>query len=289
MHEFQAIHELHEEMNDPINLLCEILDVSRSGYYKWFNHTPTDREKENQRLMKRVKEKFHKYDGIFGYRRITIALNRESKDRTYNYKRIRRLMLKMGLKSHIRRSNGYSTKTSYVNIEENHLNRDFRANHPNEKWVTDITHLHYGDGRKAYLSAIKDLYDGTIIAYKIGKCNNNPLVMETLKEAIEKNPEAEPLLHSDRGSQYTSKKYRQITTKAGIKRSMSRVGKCIDNGPMESFFGHFKCESYDLKNYSTYEELGKDIDDYMNFYNYERFQHTRNNLTPIEFRYQVAA
>nr|WP_231492071.1 IS3 family transposase [Alkalibacterium sp. AK22] len=287
--EFQAIFEYHQETGVSIQLLCEVLDVSRSGYYKWLNHTPSERELEAQQLKKRIKERFYHYKGLFGYRRITIALNRDSKEKQYDKKVIRRLMVQMGLRSHIRRSSGYSTKTSYVNIEDNLLNREFKADKPNQKWATDITHLRYGDGQKAYLSAIKDLYDGSIIAYKVGKFNNNGLVMETLNEAIERNSGASPLLHSDRGSQYTSKQYRQITTEAGITRSMSRVGKCIDNGPMESFFGHFKCESYKLKQYSTYEELEKDIQHYMNFYNYERFQETRNNLTPIEYRYQVAA
>lgn len=270
-------------------MLCNILDVSRSGYYKWLNHTPSRWEEETERLMSWIKERFYHYNGIFGYRRLTIDLNRASKTKRYNRKRVRRLMIQMGLKSYIRRSNGYCTRTSYKNIEENHLNREFEADKPNEKWVTDITHLHYGDGQKAYLSAIKDLYDGSIIAYKLRKHNDNPLVMATLKDALETNPNATPLLHSDRGSQYTSKTYRQLTTEAGITRSMSRVGKCIDNGPMESFFGHFKCESYKLKHYSTYKELERDIQKYMKFYNYERFQETRNSLTPMEYRYQAAA
>ncbi|TFD95499.1 IS3 family transposase, partial [Jeotgalibacillus sp. R-1-5s-1] len=146
------------------------------------------------------------------------------------------------------------------------------ASQPNQKWVTDITHLHYGLGNKAYLSVIKDLYDGSVVAYKIGHFNNNALVMDTLKAAIEANPDATPLLHSDRGSQYTSKEYRYITTQAGITRSMSRVGKCIDNAPIESFFSHFKCERYELKQYKNYEELVNDIDQYMRFYNEERYQ-----------------
>ncbi len=215
-------------------------------------------------------------------------INRKSK-KQYNRKRVRRLMGILDLKSYIRRSNGYCTKTSYVNIEDNILNREFTAGQPNQKWVTDITHLHHGLGNKAYLSVIKDLYDGSVVAYKIGRFNNNALVMDTLKQAIEANPDATPLLHSDRGSQYTSKEYRHITTQAGITRSMSRVGKCIDNAPIESFFGHFKCESYDLKQYKSYEELVKDIDDYMRFYNEGRYQQKLNNLTPIEYRYQVVA
>lgn len=238
--------------------------------------------------MKKIKKIFKKNNGNFGYRRITMTINRKYK-KQYKPKRIRRLMDLMGLKSHIRRSNGYSTKTSYVNIEENILNRDFTAEKPNEKWVTDITHMTYGFGNKAYLSAIKDLYDGSIIAYKVGRYNDNPLVMNTIKAAVKANPDATPLIHSDRGSQYTSKEYRYITTQAGMTRSMSRVGNCIDNAPIESFFGHFKCESYNLKNYRTYEELKKDIDKYIKFYNEERYQERLNSLAPLEYRHQAAA
>jgi len=251
-------------------------------------HEPTERQKENKKLMDEIRKIFKKRDGTFGYRRITMKINRKYK-KQYNYKRIRRLMIQMGLKSHIRRSNGYSTKTSYKNIEENILNREFTAERPNEKWVTDITHMNYGFGKKAYLSAIKDLYDGSIIAYQVSRYNDNPLVMNTLEAAIKANPEATPLIHSDRGSQYTSKEYRYMTTKAGMTRSMSRVANCIDNAPIESFFGHFKCESYDLKYYKSYKELKKDIDEYMRFYNEERYQEKLNSLAPLEFRYQAAA
>ncbi|GIP62837.1 hypothetical protein J32TS6_13920 [Virgibacillus pantothenticus] len=113
--------------------------------------------------------------------------------------------------------------------------------------------------------------------------------MNTLKEAIEANPDATPLIHSDRGSPYTSKEYRYLTTEAGMKRSMSRVGNCIDNAPIESFFGHFKCESYDLKNYKNFEALEKDIDKYITFYNEERYQKRLNSLAPLEYRHQAVA
>lgn len=113
--------------------------------------------------------------------------------------------------------------------------------------------------------------------------------METLDKAIKANPEAEPLIHSDRGSQYTSKDYRRKTTEAGMTRSMSRTANCLDNASIESFFGHFKCEKYDLNTYLTYHSLTDDIDDYMKFYNEERYQETLNSLTPLEFRYQAAA
>lgn len=198
-------------------------------------------------------------------------------------------MLLAGLKSFIRRSNGYCTKTSYVNIEENILDREFEAEAPNRKWVTDVTYLQYGNRCRAYLSTIRDLYDGSIVAYQVSRFNNNPLVMDTLAAAIAQYPDARPLLHSDRGSQYTSKEYRYRTTKAGITRSMSRSGNCVDNAPMESFFSHFKCECYDLKRYDSFEALNADIDRYIHFYNYERYQEKLNSLAPMEYRHQTVA
>lgn len=269
-------------------MLCDILKVSRSGYYKWLKYEPTDYHKESKWLMKEIQEVFDKVDGIYGYRRITMHINR-THHTSYNPKRIRRLMIKLDLKSHIRRSNGYSTQASYRNIEPNHLNREFSADKPNEKWVTDVTHIHYGLGRKAYLSVVKDLYDRSTVAHHVSKANDNPLVIDTLELAVKKNPGAKPLLHSDRGSQYTSKEYRRKTTEAGIKRSMSRTANCLDNASIESFFSHFKSERYDSKTYMTYEALVDDIDDYIRFYNEERYQEKLNSLTPLEYRSQAVA
>lgn len=252
------------------------------------NRTPTPHETENTWLLGVVKTMFNEFNGIYGYRRLTMNINRRYGTQ-YNHKRIRRLLIKLGLRSHIRRSKGYCTKTSYKNIEENHLNGDFTAEAPNMVWLTDVTHLKYGAGKKAYLSAIKDVHDGSIVAYKVRKANDNPLVMDTFKAAIEKYPDATPMVHSDRGSQYTSKAFRQITTEAEMTRSMSRLATCTDNAPMENFFGHFKCECYDLKMYTTFETLETDIDQYIKFYNHDRFQAKLNSLSPMEFREQAAA
>ncbi|HEL0023088.1 TPA: IS3 family transposase, partial [Streptococcus equi subsp. zooepidemicus] len=284
LEEFQAIKDYSDKHSEAsISQLCQLIGVSRSGYYKWLNHKETTSEETNRTLLKTIKELHTKRKGILGYRRMTRAVNRKL-GTTYNKKRIRRLMRILGISSIIRRSRGYCTKTSFVNIEENILNREFAAHAPNQKWCTDVTFLQYGRGCKAYLSAIKDLYDGSIVAYHISKHNDNPLVMETLRKAIEINSGATPLLHSDRGSQYTSREYRMVTTQYQMTRSMSRVGKCIDNAPIESFFGHFKTECYDLKDYKTFEELVYDIDDYIYFYNNERFQEKHNGLAPLEVR-----
>src|SRR5699024_7539515 len=129
-------------------------------------------------------------------------------------------------------------------------NRECTAVHPNEKWVTDVTEFKYGQASKAYLSAILDLYDGSIISYVIGQSNNNPLVFETFDKALKVEPEAKPIFHSDRGFQYTSKTFKRKLENAGMTQSMSRVGKCIDNGPMESFWGKLKSEEYYLNTYN---------------------------------------
>lgn len=219
---------------------------------------------------------------------MTRDVNRQLKV-TYNKKRIRRLIHILSISSIIRHSRGYCTKTSFVNIEENIFNRDFTAYVSNQKWCTDVTFLQYGLGCKAYLSAIKDLYDDSIIAYHISKHNDNPLVMENLRKAMEANPDAIPPLHSDRGSQYMSREYRMVTTQYQMTRTISRIGKYIDNAPIESFFGHFKTECYDLKTYKTFEKAVADIDTYIYFYNNERFQERKNGLAPIEMRNKAVA
>ena len=271
----------------PIQALCKLLKVSRSGYYKWLKHQETNSEKENTKLMDKIKELHRLYNGILGYRRMTTFINRQL-GTTYNKKRIRRLMHILGISSVIRRVRHACTKAGDRFYEENILNRDFTATALNQKWCTDVTYLQYGLGAKAYLSAIKDLYDGSIIAYEISHNNDNPLVMKTIKKGLELNPGVTPIIHSDRGSQYTSKEYRYIIQQAGLTLSMSRVGKCIDNAPIESFFGHFKTESYHLKKYKSYDELVNDVTRYIEFYNTQRYQSKLNNLTPLEFRNQVA-
>ena len=170
---------------------------------------------------------------------------------------------------------------------ENILNRDFHAAGPNQKWVTDVTELKYGASQKAYLSAILDLYDGSIRSFIIGHSNNNRLVFDTLELALQGAPESQPLLHSDRGFQYTSHAFRRMTKTAGITQSMSRVGKCIDNGPMESFWGALKCESYYLHKFEEFDELRYAIQQYIRFYNEERYQERLNGLSPLEFRTQA--
>ncbi|MBP1931953.1 transposase InsO family protein [Ammoniphilus resinae] len=234
--------------------------------------------------MKRLHEELK---GILGYRRMAMHMRRLF-DMPINRKRIYRLMKMAGIESVIRRKRKKYVRSSPQHIAENLLNREFKAENPNEKWVTDVTEMKYGTSQKAYLSAILDLYDGSIISYVLGTSNDNPLVMKTLDQAIEKAHGATPLIHSDRGFQYTSHEFRRKTKKAKLKQSMSRVGKCIDNGPMESFWGTLKCEKYYLDKYETFEELKKAIEDYIHFYNHDRLQLRLNGLSPLEYRAEAA-
>ena len=171
---------------------------------------------------------------------------------------------------------------------ENILNREFYADAPNEKWLTDVTEFKYYVGaevKKLYLSAILDLYDRRIVAYKIGDSNNNKLVFDTFDEAVKNNPNAHPLFHSDRGFQYTNKMFNAMLKAHNMRQSMFRVGRCMDNGPMEGYWGVLKSEMYDLKK----DELTQAIENYIHFYNTKRYQFRLHCMTPMEYHIAFAA
>lgn len=270
-----------------VKALCAYLKVSRSGYYKWKKSPESKLERENQYIMEILMDEFIASNQQAGYRSLTMILRRNY-GLIVNHKRVRRLMRKLGIASIIRRKRKSCTISSEQEAAENILNRNFKAEKPNEKWVTDVTYLSYGNNQKAYFSAVKDLYCGKIISYTVSKRNDNFLVLSTIKSALESNPEAKPLLHSDRGFQYTSQQYSKLLSDNGIRKSMSRVGKCIDNAPMESFWGHYKDEAYNHIKFESYEDLVKSIDNYVEYYNDRRYQWKLNSLTPTEYQDQAA-
>lgn len=184
----------------------------------------------------------------------------------------------------IRRKKKRYIKSTPQITAENILNREFVADSPNKKWLTDVTEFKLTNGSKAYLSAILDIVDNSIISYVIGKSNNNKLVFDTLDKAIEASPTAMLLFHSDRGFQYTSKTFKHKLNEINGIQSMSRVGRCIDNGPMEAFWGNLKSEMYYLRKFSTFEELEQAIDEYVKFYNKKRLQKKLKGMAPIEYR-----
>ena len=288
---YVAIRYLHDTQKYPIVKLCAVLNINRSSYYKWSKRKPSTNQLQNEKIIGWIKELYEAQNGILGYRQMTITINRIHKV-CYNKKRIRRLMQILCLKSVCR-----VKKKSYIpSIPEteadNVLNREFYADAPNEKWLTDVTEFKYYVGaeiRKLYLSAILDLYDKRIVAYKISDSNNNQLVFENFDEAVALNPDAHPLFHSYRGFQYTNKTFYNKLQAAKMRQSMSRVGRCIDNGPMESFWGMLKSEMYYLRRFTVSEELIRSIENYIYFYNNVRFQKRLRCMTPMEFHYAYAA
>lgn len=266
-----VITELSREKGYPIEKICKILDLNRSSYYKWLNRCKSVREAENEDLIHKISYIYAEFNGIYGYRRITDELNSQYGTK-YNYKRIYRLTRIVGLQAVIRRKRPKYQHSTPEITAENILNREFTAEGLNEKWLTDVTEFKYGNGEKLYLSAILDLKDKGIVSFAIGKNNNNKLVFDTFDLAVTKYPDAQPLFHSDRGFQYTSKLFKAKLDKAGMKQSMSRVGRCIDNGPMEGFWGILKCEMYYLHKFDNYESLAAAIEEYIHFYNYNRRQ-----------------
>ena len=252
---------------------------------------PSQSQLVNEQLVEWIKAYYEEQDGILGYRQMTITINRE-KETHFNKKRIRRLMQILHLKSVCRRAKNNYIKSTPEVTAENILNRDFTADAPNEKWLTDVTEFKYYVGvevKKIYLSAILDLYDRRIVAYRIGDSNNNDLVFRTFDEAVAHNPDAHPLFHSDRGFQYTSKTFHQKLIDAGMRQSMSRVGRCIDNGPMEGYWGILKSEMYYLHKFTDRSQLVAAIEKYIRFYNTKRYQLKLGCKTPMEFHTAFAA
>ena len=195
----------------------------------------------------------------------------------------------LGIKSRIRRKKVNRKRIKPQYTKENVLSRDFTSSEPNEKWLTDVTQFSIPeDNRRLYLSPIMDLYDNSIIEFNLSYKNNNYLVFTMFDNARKKHPNAKPILHSDRGYQYTSQHFKDRIEKARMTQSMSRVGKCIDNGPMEGFFGTLKVEMFYGKKFKSLDELKERIIEYIDFYNKRRFQERLRGMAPLEYRSQAS-
>ena len=274
---------LHAEKEYSISEMCTFARLPRSSYYKWLRRTESKSEAFNKRLSILIREAYEERSGILGYRQMTIKLNREH-DFHVNAKRIRRIMRILGIKSVCRRKRKNYIKSTPEVTAENILNRDFSSTYFGEKWLTDVTEMKYGISGKAYLSAVLDLADKSIVAFEFGHSNNNMLVFGNFDKARKSHPDVKPIFHSDRGFQYTSKIFKSKLQGASMVQSMSRVSRCIDNGPMEAFWGMMKSEMYYLKKFESYEELENAITEYINYYNSARYQKRLRNMTPLEYR-----
>ena len=266
-----------------ISEMCRFFDVSRSGYYDYVKRM--DIPAKDLPLAEKIKECQIKNGKTYGYRRVHIWLEKQGIH--HDPKTILRVMQKYNLLSVIRRKR-YRNYGEHIHRYPNLLNRDFKAERPNQKWVTDISYIKTGQGT-LYLSVIRDLYDNSIVAYKTGTEQNINLVLRTIKAAKRKEKiTAELQLHSDQGFQYTSQAYFNLTKSYGITPSMSRHGNPYDNAMAENFFSILKTECVYRTKLRTYEEARLLIGQYIDFYNNERIQ-LKTKLTPIEFRSQYVA
>ena len=282
---YTAIKEVHEKHHYPISSLCKISNVSKSGYFKWLKHQKTYNDIRNEKIANII-EKIHSDYPDKGYRRIRDDLYRYY-NINVNDKRILRICRVLQIKSTIKyKNNGCTIQNQHPTYTtENILNRNFKADAPDEKWLTDVSEFHYyvnGEKHRLYLSAILDLYDRRIVAYTIGDSNNTELVYNMFDFAVKNNPKAHPNFHSDRGYQYTNRTFHSKLVAAGMTQSMSRIARCIDNGPMEGFWGIIKRERYYGKKFNSRKELVDMIENYMDYYNNSRLQRKLGVLTPFE-------
>ena len=278
---YKVIYRHREKYS--ISEMCRFFEVSRSGYYDYVRRM--DVPAKDLPLAEKIRECQSVCRNTYGYRRVHIWLERNGIH--CNPKTVLRVMNKYNLLSVIRRKRD-GKYGEYLHRYPNLLNRNFAAERPNQKWVTDISYIRTGQGF-LYLSVIRDLYDNSIIAYRTGTEQNINLVLNTIKAAKRKEKVTAQLqLHSDQGFQYTSQAYYKLTQRYGITPSMSRRGNPYDNALAENFFSILKTECIYRTKIATLAEARELIDDYIYFYNNQRIQ-TKTKLTPMEFRCQYVA
>ena len=268
-------------MNGDVSVLCELADVAKSGYYNWLR-TADKPEKDYDDYLK-VKEVFDKGKGKFGWRSVKMRLP------DMNHKKIQRIMRKYGLITKVRRKNPYKDimkKTMEHRTFENKLQREFLQMVPFKVFCTDITYIRFL-GRFVYLSVIKDIASGEVMAWNLSLYLEMTLVTETVKN-MKLDSYENIMIHSDQGFHYTNPVYIEIVKELKMIQSMSRKGNCIDNAPIESFFGHLKDE-LDYQSCRSFEELRFKIDEYMRYYNYERKQWEKKKMTPVDYRNHLLA
>ena len=254
----------------PVAVMCKFFAVSRSGYYA-FVHRLGKPEKAAA-LAELIGQQRERSFRTYGYRRMWMWLKTQNIFR--NPKTVLRIMKKYDLLSEIRRRRKWQQIGQQVYKYKNLLNREFHADRPNSKWVTDISYIHTGQGM-LYLSMIRDLYGNSIVAYKTGTRQTVHLVLDTIRLAMKqekKRVAAELQLHSDQGFQYTSQAYFNLAQAYGITPSMSRKENSYDNAMAENFFAILKTECIYRRKPATFSEANEMIDRYIHFYNHERIQ-----------------
>lgn len=267
----------------PTKMMCRLLEVSRSGYYRWKGREDSPRARRKAEAEMLVKDTYEEFEAIYGAPRITKELNDLGFPCSVNY--IAKIMQENSLLARNGKAFNYGSHSLTMNnVADNLLWRDFFADKPNQKWVTDITYI-WVDGQWIYLAAVMDLYSRRIVGWSLDTSMTVDLIKNAMQIALD-NRMASPglIVHSDRGVQYRSNEYVDFLEKASVTRSMSRKGNCWDNAAMESFFSRLKVELIYAKNYQSIVEARSGIFAYIEiFYNRKRRHSANDGLSPVEF------
>lgn len=291
---YEIIKELVEKYdeNAQIKYLCKLADVSRSGYYNYFNEKSIQNRKKKEVQDEKdrdiILDAFNRHGYKKGAKGIKMTLENEDKI-IFNLKHIRRIMKKYNIICPIRKAEPYKQmlkKDLEHRTIDNKLNREFKQEKPGKVLLTDITYLSYGFYKRAYLSTIKDASTNEIMAYRLSTNLYLDFVLNTMWDLV--NQKVVPIptdafIHSDQGSHYTSPTFQSLLKELKLGQSMSRKGNCWDNSPQESFFGHMKDE-VDFRNCKTFEELQVEIDRYIEYYNNYRYQWNLKKMSPVQYR-----
>lgn len=267
-----------------LTVLLKVAQMPRSTFY--YQAKAQQAGDQHAGLKARIRAVYERHKGRYGYRRITAALRQTGE--SVNHKKVQRLMQTLGLKSLVRPKKYRSYRGQQASVP-NILARQFQAQEPNQKWVTDVTEFNVR-GEKLYLSPVLDLYNGEIVSYAMQQRPHFSLVGTMLKKALAKlSGEDAPLLHSDQGWQYQMPAYQRQLAARGLTQSMSRKGNCLDNAAMESFFGTLKSEFFYLNRFESIEQLQAGIREYIHYYNHARIRTKLKGLSPVHYRNQALA
>lgn len=269
----------------PIAGLLKVAQLPRSTFY--YQQNLLQQDDKYQALKETIKDVYERHKGRYGYRRVTAAVRQ--KGNQVNHKTVQRLMGALGLKSLVRPKKYRSFKGEVGQVAPNELQRQFKAEAANQKWVTDVTEFNVA-GEKLYLSPVLDLYNGEIVAFEMSQRPVFELVSSMLKKALAKlGAEDKPMLHSDQGWQYRMPAYQRQLRERQLVQSMSRKGNCHDNAAMESFFGVLKTEFFYLNKFDSVDALRDGLTEYIHYYNHDRIKLKLKGLSPVQYRTQPLA
>jgi transposase InsO family protein len=263
--------------------MCEALEVSESGYYAWAARPDSATEQRRQRLVGAIEEIHAEVKGRYGSPRMTAELNARGYECSENT--VAELMREHGIRARAPRRFVRTTDSNHrLPVAANVLAREFEPEGPNQKWCADITYIPTGEGW-LYLAVVEDLFSRMIVGWSMAESMESRLVVDALGMALQRRrPGAGLLAHSDRGSQYASEHYQRVLTEEGIACSMSGVGQCWDNAPVESFFGRMECEVEAVQMFATRDQARAELFEYLEvFYNRVRLHSSLGFLSPVEY------